>query len=76
MMFNTGFYELNGKRVALRKTYVSATNKYKDYIGKIVSILDTKGDLYVFLFEEGTDRAYRIQRKDYAKYELLRVLED
>ena len=75
-MYDTGFYELNGKRVALRKTYISNENKYKDYIGKIVSILDTTGELYVFLFEDNTNRAYRIKRKEYAKYELLRVLED
>lgn len=75
-MIVTSLYELNGKRVALRKWKSDEINSFI-IIGRIESFLDTKGELYAFIKEEGTEGKYnrimRIERKDYAKWDLLEV---
>lgn len=75
-MLVTSLYELNGKRVALRKWKSDGIGNFV-IIGYIESFLDTKGELYAFIKEDNTQSKYnrimRIERKEYAKWDVLEV---
>lgn len=77
-MIVTSLYELNGKRVALRKWKSDGISSFV-IIGYIESFFDTKGQLYAFIKEDNTNGKYnrimRIEKKEYDKWDLLEAYE-